>query len=41
MVQHAQICTGASSACIRGCPFERTWSKIEVLTDDDVDERYK
>jgi len=39
MVRCARICTGASSACTRGCPFERTWSEIEVLTDDNVDER--
>jgi len=39
MVRRAQIGTGASSACTRGCPFERTWFEIEVLTDDNVDER--
>jgi len=39
MVRRALIGTGASSACTRGCPFERTWSEIEVLTDGDVDER--
>jgi len=27
MVRRAQVCTGASSACTRGCPFERTWSE--------------
>jgi len=36
MVRRARICTGASSACTRGCPFERTWFKIEVLTDDNI-----
>ena len=39
MVRRALIGTRASSVCTRGCPFERTWSEIEVLTDDDVDER--
>jgi len=39
MVRRALIDTGASSACTRGCPFERTWSEIEVLTNDGVDER--
>jgi len=38
-VRRALIGTGASSAYTRGCPFERTWSEIEVLTDNDVDER--
>jgi len=36
MVRRAQVCTEASSACTRGCPFERTWSEMEVLTDDIV-----
>ena len=36
MVRRALIGTGASSACTKGRPFERTWSEIEVLTDDDI-----
>ena len=38
MVRRALIGTGASSAYTRGYPFGRTWSEIEVLTDNDVDE---